>query len=546
MKKIFILGLMVIAMTSCSDNFIEEENLGNADAETTYKTASGYNLLVNSNYAVLRDIYGGQAYMFCAGTDLYAVGSGRGTEPEGLSRYSQLNPASDGGIEELYENCYKAIQRANTAIHFAEITEQTPNLPQLVGEVKYLRANAYFVLVQSFGGVSIVNEYIQGPVLSFDRNSAEEVYEVILSDLQDALGAVGTGNYTGRVNKRAVQHLLAKVHLTRAYETFGTAADFTTAATYAEEAIAGQQMTTPFKDLWFPGNEMNVETIFSVQYSPGSISHDPANQGNKQANWYSSYLGGPEVNGAAPWRSYTLLPTEFALGLYTKEDQRYEATFMVEVLWRYYKYFDGIDLPGVHPVVRHYYVPQWETPEETAAYTLAYPGVTTHAWGTYGAGVVSADYQTIPTKKFDDPKAAFVTGGGRADEGGPSTRDIILSRLSETYLIAAEAYLNSNPTLGLERLNAVRTRAGITTPLTSYNIDVLLDERARELFGEYHRWFDLKRTGKLVERAAAHNYLIDEANFNGANGQLKILRPIPQAAIDLNQNKNFPQNPAYN
>ncbi|MEY3451936.1 MAG: hypothetical protein RL711_1764, partial [Bacteroidota bacterium] len=33
--------------------------------------------------------------------------------------------------------------------------------------------------------------------------------------------------------------------------------------------------------------------------------------------------------------------------------------------------------------------------------------------------------------------------------------------------------------------------------------------------------------------------------FNGANGQLKILRPIPQSALDLNLNKNFPQNPAY-
>src|SRR5690606_2597083 len=125
------------------------------------------------------------------------------------------------------------------------------------------------------------------------------------------------------------------------------------------------------------------------------------------------------------------------------------------------------------------------------------------------------------------------------------SRDITLSRLSETYLIAAEAYLNTNPALGLERLNAVRSRAGITTPLTSYDIDVLLDERARELFGEYHRWFDLKRTGKLVERASLYNYLIDEANFAGANGELKILRPIPQSAIDLNQNRDFPQNPAY-
>lgn len=66
------------------------------------------------------------------------------------------------------------------------------------------------------------------------------------------------------------------------------------------------------------------------------------------------------------------------------------------------------------------------------------------------------------------------------------------------------------------------------------------------MLGEYTRWFDLKRTGKLIERAVMHNYRIPSAtNFNGNNGQLKILRPIPQIVIDLNQNKNFPQNPAY-
>src|SRR5690606_25947100 len=163
---------------------------------------------------------------------------------------------------------------------------------------------------------------------------------------------------------------------------------------------------------------------------------------------------------------------------------------------------------------------------------------------SYGEYVPSVsrnlDYQTIPVKKFDDPQAPF--GGGRT-----STRDLILSRLGETYLIAAEAYLQSgNPTTALERLNEVRNRAN-ATPATAAELDMdyILDERARELLGEYHRWFDLKRTGKLVERASLHHYLIEESNFAGNNGELKILRPIPQEAIDLNQNKEFPQNPAY-
>ena len=42
-----------------------------------------------------------------------------------------------------------------------------------------------------------------------------------------------------------------------------------------------------------------------------------------------------------------------------------------------------------------------------------------------------------------------------------------------------------------------------------------------------------------------YHYLVEPGNFNGANGELKILRPIPQEALDLNQNNDFPQNPAY-
>src|SRR5690606_33550932 len=135
MKKIFLYSFLALALSSCSD-YLDEENLGNADAESNYTTEAGFNILVNANYSMLRTIYGGDAYVFCAGTDLYAVGSGRGTEPEGLSRYTQLNPASDGGIEELYKGCYEAIQKANMALYYADITEQTPELPQLVGEIK--------------------------------------------------------------------------------------------------------------------------------------------------------------------------------------------------------------------------------------------------------------------------------------------------------------------------------------------------------------------------------------------------------------------------
>jgi starch-binding outer membrane protein, SusD/RagB family len=57
----------------------------------------------------------------------------------------------------------------------------------------------------------------------------------------------------------------------------------------------------------------------------------------------------------------------------------------------------------------------------------------------------------------------------------------------------------------------------------------------------------LKRTGKLVERVMEYNKDVrgTATAFVGIDGELKILRPIPQQALELNANKDFPQNPGY-
>ena len=73
------------------------------------------------------------------------------------------------------------------------------------------------------------------------------------------------------------------------------------------------------------------------------------------------------------------------------------------------------------------------------------------------------------------------------------------------------------------------------------DIDMILDERARELLGEYNWWTDLKRTGKLIERTTLMN------PWTAQIGQMKEfhnLRPIPQPEIDrsipsISQNEGY-------
>lgn len=130
------------------------------------------------------------------------------------------------------------------------------------------------------------------------------------------------------------------------------------------------------------------------------------------------------------------------------------------------------------------------------------------------------------------------------------THDIPIIRLGEMYLIAAEALMmDGKPDQGLIYFNELRRRAAypgreidMEITLSELTIDAILEERALELAGEYQRWPDLKRTGKLEEYVKLYNP-------DGApNIQMPrdLLRPIPQNMIDRISNKDeFEQNPGY-
>ncbi len=544
MKKIILyIGILGILFTGCQD-YLVEENRSDIGADEFYATAEGFEKSVNAAYAELRNLYGGAPWLYCAGTDMYV--EGRDAQPEGLSEYRFLTP-SETQAAALYQPGFQAVQTCNMVLYYVDKTEVVSTLNTRIGEVKALRAFYYFLMVQTYGGVTLVTDFINSPVTEFERNSAEEVYSFIIAELEEAINMVADGSYTGRVNKRAIQHILAKVYLTRGYESFGQSDDFTKAASLADAAIAGQSLNLNFEELWTPGNEANEEVLFSVQYSSSSISTSSTTLGNSQSSYFGPYLGGNDVAGEAPWRSYNLCPNMYFFDLFAENDSRLDASMMLYVYDNYYDYYRIDDLSNT--VIDYYYSPKWaSSDEQIQAWRDADPANRTNTivykYETWEASKSSAtDYMHPCIKKFDDPTSSF------SPNGTVSSRDVILARLGETYLIAAEAYFKSgNNATAIERINEVRRRAakpGTDLSISSVDIDVILDERALELAGEYHRWFDLKRTGTLVERCALYNKDIEASYFTGVDGALKILRPIPQSALDLNQNKNFPQNPGY-
>ena len=113
------------------------------------------------------------------------------------------------------------------------------------------------------------------------------------------------------------------------------------------------------------------------------------------------------------------------------------------------------------------------------------------------------------------------------------------------YLIAAEAefYLHGADAKAAGYVNRLRDRVnGEQVAAGDISQDFLLDERARELCGEYSRWFDLRRMGKLNKAYLMKtNPDVGQYFKDGQNG----LRPIPQGQIDAISNPDGYQNPGY-
>lgn len=116
----------------------------------------------------------------------------------------------------------------------------------------------------------------------------------------------------------------------------------------------------------------------------------------------------------------------------------------------------------------------------------------------------------------------------------------VVFRLAEQYLIRAEARAQQGDLIGAkEDLNKIRNRAGLdmTTAVSKQDIlNAILQERRWELFTEYgHRFFDLKRTGKIDAVLST-----TKTGWNPIN----IVFPLPQNELSINPNLR-PQNSGY-
>jgi hypothetical protein len=143
---------------------------------------------------------------------------------------------------------------------------------------------------------------------------------------------------------------------------------------------------------------------------------------------------------------------------------------------------------------------------------------------------------------------------GREGEQDFRVNNVPLFRLSETYLIAAEAAAKTGDRINAAKyLNAIVLRGNPSATVVAPDgatVERILSERRMELVGEGHRFFDLLRNNKRIVRYTSeadrgwHVPLLSESQQFDRN-YFRAILPIPQSETDTNPVIREQQNPKY-
>lgn len=546
---------------SCQD-FLTEELVSDVSASSYYTTPQGFEDAVHATYWWNKRFFGPERgfTMSVFGTDTYTEGADGGHKV--LNRYDGgLNP-QQGFVRLTWAEFYRGINQANAVINRSTTLDINEALKTArLAEVRFLRAFFYFMLTSHYGDVHLTLEETEGIEIEANRTNIEEVYnQAIIPDLEFAIANLPESQSDfGRATKPAAEFLLGKVLLRRSHRVNDNA-DAARAETLFSNVINnyGFALLPDFADLWTIGNEEHSEIIWTIQNSKSQVDEGIDGEGHRGHLYFLfEYDVRPgmtrDVNNGRPWKRFR--PTDFTLSLWDLEvDARYDKS---------YKHAWISNNAGT--------IPKWTAADQAAGYgTEGDPKFTV---GDTALRIIHPDRSdewpaeriartryTVYTQASDycfscvNHLRIFPSMNKWIDDTRPDRqktqgqRDFLLMRLADAYLLRAEARLLQGDTDGASNdINVVRERgawpgqeAAMRISPADVDLDFILDERARELIGEGHRWMDLTRTKKLVERVRLHNPV------GGPNIQdFHTVRPIPQDQIDRTQG-GYPQNPGYN
>lgn len=362
----------------------------------------------------------------------------------------------NGYVFYLWASMYQTVYFCNSAIEgLNESTgTSTDTRNQLLGEAYFIRAFAYFHLVNLYGEVPLIQSTDYAANAVMPRTAVDNIYDRMVSDLIKAQELLpeqypAINNERVRANKFVATALLARVYL------------------YMEEwSLAEVQASIVISR---PAYQLknNLDEVF-LKNSTEAIWQLRPNSNLDETRGYT-------------WEGY---------------------------------YF-SLSLAPLNNLLRTDLVNSFEAQDKRRLSWIS--------GFQYGTETL---YRPVKYKVFN--------------YGAPLTEYSMILRLSEQYLIRAEARARQNKlSLAIDDLNVIRNRAGLANADNNLNeddlVDAILSERKHELFTEWgHRWFDLKRTGRAIELLSPVKPGLTETD---------LLYPIPQD--ERNKNSNLTQNPGY-
>jgi hypothetical protein len=535
--------LVVMAMGCNDDEFLLEEPKTFYTFENIFSSESQVDQLLITMYSRMRNFRTTNFQAKGFSTDVMDAPEFRIVTT--FSDYSRINPESSE-FSNTYSFYYELIATANTAIYAANLDEITFESEEkrayTLAQARFFRAYAHGILAELFGGVPIVTEIATEPRFDYVRETRAATYQFAIDELEAILDNLPeTTVQDGRIVKGAAQHYLAEFYLGLGIETSNASAydqaikhasDVIDGGTYALMTVRfGERMNEPGKDVYWDlfrinnisYNDGNMESIWTFQVDfDAFLTEDGQSYLNYPRYYmpvYRAILGFDGVAEDAGGRGVAFYKqTPYAGDMIWNDpisanDQRGAAHNIIRTI-----IYNDPNFPDLFGKV----VPQEVIDETNEGRGWVYP---------------------IIFKLTTDQFVGLDQGQNRSN----LFRDDYAIRLAETILLRAEAYHrkgdNQNAAIDINKIRS-RAQCDVMVSAGEVDIDFILDERARELFGEECRWNTLLRMGGTVAVDRIRKYAMHEITPLTLTFDYNLW-PIPQSVIDRNKDAPMEQNPGW-